>query len=278
LPTTAIRLTARPAPPSRSRFAPNTLQYLLRIPVSGLDISQTGETHNMDLAVGICEYGSSKQKFRFYSNDLPKTVSDQLFRTFQTEGIPYYVALSPLPDARRMRVVLLDESTGLSGAVDIPILPSDIAKAAETPTPLLAFPPPPRPASVPFLEIPDKGPILPQPKAMGSLSFRTPSGVLGSLDWNGDALLFRGDGTIDQAAAAFFDYALGDKFHCHSGSLVSGDPAGGAAALRFAFHNHSGRVAIADLKGEKPDYLGDLPVDPGAQPFFDQVWRLSHCQ
>jgi hypothetical protein len=33
-----------------------------------------------------------------------------------------------------------------------------------------------------------------------------------------------------------------------------------------------------DLKGEQPVYLGDLPVDPSAQSFFDQVWKSSHCQ
>jgi hypothetical protein len=37
-------------------------------------------------------------------------------------------------------------------------------------------------------------------------------------------------------------------------------------------------MLVVDLKGEQPVYVGDLPVDPGAQPLFEQVWKLSHCQ
>jgi hypothetical protein len=37
-------------------------------------------------------------------------------------------------------------------------------------------------------------------------------------------------------------------------------------------------MVVVDLKGEQPVYLGDLPVDPSAQSFFDRVWKTSHCQ
>jgi hypothetical protein len=37
-------------------------------------------------------------------------------------------------------------------------------------------------------------------------------------------------------------------------------------------------MVVVDLKGEQPVYVGDLPVDPSAQSFFDQVWKSSHCQ
>jgi hypothetical protein len=48
--------------------------------------------------------------------------------------------------------------------------------------------------------------------------------------------------------------------------------------MRFTFHNHNGKMVVVDLKGEQPVYLGDLPVDPSAQPLFDQVWKANHCQ
>ena len=80
------------------------------------------------------------------------------------------------------------------------------------------------------------------------------------------------------AANGFSNYAFGGRFHCQDGHFVGVDPADGQPALRFTFHNHSGKVVVVDLKGEQPVYVGDLPVDASAQPFFDQVWKSSHCQ
>jgi hypothetical protein len=83
---------------------------------------------------------------------------------------------------------------------------------------------------------------------------------------------------LDQAAKGFSSYAFGGRFHCQDGHFVAVDPADGDPALQFSFHNHSGKLVVVDLKGDQPVYLGDLPVDPSAQSFFDQVWKSSHCQ
>jgi hypothetical protein len=106
------------------------------------------------------------------------------------------------------------------------------------------------------------------------------SGASGTLDWKGDSLLYQpaGDMPLDKAAGGFSSYAFGGRFHCQDGHFVPVDPADGEAALRFTFHNHNGKMLVVDLKGEQPVYVGDLPVDPSAQPFFDLVWKSSHCQ
>jgi len=106
------------------------------------------------------------------------------------------------------------------------------------------------------------------------------SGTSGTLDWGGDSLLYRqeGDMPLDQSASGFSGYAFGGRFHCQDGHFVPVDPADGAPEMRFTFHNHSGKLVVVDLKAEQPVYLGDLPVDPSAQSFFDRVWKTSHCQ
>jgi len=83
---------------------------------------------------------------------------------------------------------------------------------------------------------------------------------------------------VEQAASGFSGYAFGGRFHCQDGHFVAVDPADGEAAQSFTFHNHNGKRVVVDLKGEQPVFLGDLPVDPSAQSFFDQVWKASHCR
>jgi hypothetical protein len=170
--------------------------------------------------------------------------------------------------------VVLDVSSGLTGAIDIPVSPAEIAKAAapvEPPAPV---------ATTPYLELPDKVKAPSPPRVVASLTFHLNSGASGTLDWSGDSLLYHpvGDMPLDQAANGFSSYAFGGRFHCRDGHFVAVDPLDGDPVMRFTFHNHSGKMVVVDLKGEQPVYLGDLPVDPSAQPLFDQVWKANHCQ
>jgi hypothetical protein len=87
-----------------------------------------------------------------------------------------------------------------------------------------------------------------------------------------------GDMPLNKSANAFSGYAFGGRFHCQDGHFVAVDAADGDPALRFTFHNHSGKVLVVDLKGDQPVYVGDMPVDSSAQTFFEQVWKGSHCQ
>ena len=171
-------------------------------------------------------------------------------------------------------MVVLDVSSGLTGAIDVPVFPSDIAKATAP------VPPPAPVVTTPYLELPDKAKGPSQPRLVESLTFRVNSGASGTLDWKGDSLLYHpaGDMPLEQAANGFSSYAFGGRFHCQDGHFVPVSSEEGEPALRFTFHNHSGKVVVVDLKGQQPVYVGDLPVDPSAQPFFDQMWKSSHCQ
>jgi hypothetical protein len=180
----------------------------------------------------------------------------------------------PSADTRRVRLVVLDVSSGLTGAIDIPVTSAELAKAAAP------VAPPAPVATTPYVELPDKAKGPPVPKVVASLTFLLGASASGTLDWSGDSLLYRheGDMPLNQAAKGFFGYALGSRFHCQDGHFVPVDPADGDAALRVSFHNRSGKVMVVDLKGEQPVYVGDLPVDPDAQSFFNEVWKSGHCQ
>ena len=272
LPSTAIHLSVQAAPPGQSGNSLGGLQYLLLISAAGLGSAQAGDSHSINLGLAMCEFGQKADSFRFSGSDMTKTVSDEIFKGWQAEGIPDRVGLTPAADARRIRFVVLDVSSGLTGAVDIPVLPSDIAKASAS------VPPPAPVVTTPFVELPDKQKAPAKPKPMASLVFHQTSGQSGFLDWSNDSVVFQGDFPIDQAAKAFFSYTFGNRYQCQSGRFVPVDPADGGPTLKFTFHNHNGKVATVDLKGGQPDYSGDLPVDSLAKSLFDQVWKSSHCQ
>jgi VWFA-related protein len=274
LPSTTIPLTVQAVSPGQNGSPQSGLQYMLLISPAGLGSVQEGGSYKLNVQVADCEFAQKNTIFRFNEKELTKTVSAEVFRNWQANGIPEHVALMPADDTRRIRLVVLDVASGLTGAIDIPVLPSEIAKARE-----LVQPPAPV-ATTPYLELPDKVRGSSSPKVVASLTFHLNSGASGTLDWSGDSLLYQpaGDMPLDQSASGFSSYAFSGRFHCQGGHFVPVDPADGEPALRFTFHNHSGKVVVVDLKGDQPVYLGDLPVDPSAQSLFDQVWKTSHCQ
>jgi VWFA-related protein len=274
LPSTAIPMTVQPFPSSPSENPQGGLQYMLMVSVAGLTSAQEGDKYTLNVRMADCEFAQKNTIFKFNERELSKTISGEVFRSWQSTGVPDHVAIMPAADTRRIRFVVLDVSSGLTGAIDVPVNPSEIAKSA---------PPAPPPAPIvttPYLELPDKVKPPSPPKVVESLTFHLKSGASGTLDWGGDSLLYRpeGDMPLDQSASGFSGYAFGGRFHCQDGRFVPVDPADGEPVLRFTFHNHSGKLVVVDLKGDQPVYLGDLPVDPSAQSFFDQVWKTSHCQ
>jgi VWFA-related protein len=274
LPSTTIPLTVQPVPPGQLGNSQGGLQYLLLISTSGLGTVQQGDSYNLNIKMADCEFANKNTIFKFNERDLTKTVSGDVFRSWQSTGIPDHVTLMPDPDTRRIRLVVLDVSSGLTGAIDIPVLPTDIAKAKE-PVRL-----PPAVATTPYLELPDKVKGSSAPKIVASLTFHLNPSVSGTLDWSGDSLLYNpeGDMPLDKAADAFSGYAFSNRFHCQVGHYVPVDPTDGEPVMRFTFHNHGGKMVVVDLKGDQPVYVGDLPVDPSAQSFFEQVWKEDHCQ
>ena len=274
LPSTTIPLTVQALPPGQSENPPGELQYLLLISSAGLGSAEQGGSYSLNVRVADCEFAQKDTIFKFNERELPKTVSGEVFHSWQSNGIPDHISLKPAADTRRIRMVVLDVSSGLTGAIDVPVRAEEIAKAAAP----LALPAPV--ATTPYLELPDKVKAPSPPKVVASVTFHLGAGASGTLDWSGDSLVYHpsGDMPLDQSAKGFSSYAFGGRFHCQDGHFVAVDPADGEPEMRFTFHNHNGKQLVVDLKGEQPVYVGDLPVDPSAQPLFDQVWKLSHCQ
>jgi VWFA-related protein len=274
LPSTTIPLTVQALPPSQSGNAQGGLEYLLLISAAGLASAPEGNSYSLNVRMADCEFAQKNTVFKFNQKELTKTVSAEVFRGWQKTGIPDHITLKPAANTRRIRLVVLDVSSGLTGAIDIPVPPSEIAKASEP-----VVPPAPV-ATTPYVELPDKVKAPSPPKVVASLTFHLNSGASGTLDWSGDSLLYHsaGEMPLPPAANGFSSYAFGGRFHCQDGHFVALDPADGEPVLRFTFHNHSGKMVVVDLKGEQPVFLGDLPVDPSAQTFFEQVWKSSHCQ
>jgi hypothetical protein len=274
LPSTSIPLTVQVVSPGQNGSPQGGLQYILLISASGLGSAQEGGSYNLNVRLADCEFAQKNTIFKFNERELTKTASADVFRSWQSTGIPNHIALMPAADTRRIRLVVLDVSSGLTGAIDIPVLPSEIAKAREP------VQPPAPVVTTPYLELPDKVKAPSPPKVVASVTFHLNSGVSGTLDWSGDTLLYHpaGDMPLGQAAKGFSSYAFGGRFHCQDGHFVPVDPADGEPLMRFTFHNHNGKMVVVDLKGEQPVYVGDLPIDPSVQPLFDQVWKSSHCQ
>lgn len=274
LPSTTIPLSVQPAPPVFNAGAQAGLQYMLLISAKGLGSQQEGGSYSLNVRVADCEFAQKDTVFKINERDLPKTVSGQLYSEWQSSGIPYHVALMPAADTRRVRLAVLDLSSGLTGAIDIPVSASEIAKATkpvELPVPV---------ATTPYVELPDKVKGSSEPKILASLTFHLGSNASGTLDWSGDTVLYRqeGDMPLDQSAGGFSSYAFGGRFSCRDGHFSPMNSSDDAPAMRFTFHNHNGKRVVVDLKGDAPVYVGDLDVDPSAQAFFDQLWKSSHCQ
>ena len=273
LPSTSIQLAAQAVPPQPpAGGGPVSPRYLFLIAPGGLSRVQIGSASGINAQAATCEFDAAGNSYQFATQQLAGTASDETLQKWQTQGLPDFVTLSPITAPHRVRFAVVDVPTGLTGAVDVTVRPEDAA--------IRPIAPPPPAAVSAVLAIPDRTGSLEQwqPRATGALTFSAPSGQSGTLDWNGNVLLYRGDLPMEQSASAFFDYAFGLKFTCSAGRLVPKDPAGAEAKLQFIVGNHDGKLATVDLKGEQPRYSGELPVDPTARTFFDRVWRLSHCQ
>jgi len=279
LPSTSIPLTVQSAPAGQTGDGQGGLQYLLRISAAGLGSPQDGGSYNLNVRLADCEFAQKDTVFRFNEREMPKNVSGEIFKSWQASGIPYRVALAPPPGTRRVRLAVLDVSSGLTGAIDIPVRASDLAKAAMA-RPAAPVAPAAPVVTTPYLELPDKVKGSSQPKVVASVTFHLGASASGTLDWSGDALKYvaAGDMPLAKSAGGFAGYAFGGRFHCQDGHFVPADSGDDEPLLRFTFHNNSGKVVVVDLKGDQPLYLGDLPVDPSAQSLFDEVWKSSHCQ
>lgn len=274
LPSTSIPLTVQPAPLSQAGDKPGALQYMLLISAAGLGAAQDGGSYNLNVRVADCEFAQKDTVFRFNEREMPKSVSGEIYKGWLKTGIPYHAAFMPSPNTRRIRLVVLDASSGLTGAIDIPVRPSDAAKAVSPAEPLAPV------VTTPYVEFPDKVKGSSEPKVIASVTFHFGGSASGVLDWSGDAVKYQANGEmpLEKSAVGFTGYAFSSRFRCEGGQFAPVDPADAAPLLRFTLHNNSGKLVVVDLKGDQPLYLGDLPVDPSGQGFFDEVWKSVHCK
>jgi VWFA-related protein len=274
LPSTSIPLTAQPGAAGTPAEPSGALQYLLLISAAGLGSLQDGGSYSFNVRLAECEFAQKDTVFRFHEAEMPKTVPAETYKSWQKTGIPYHAAFMPSAGTRRIRLVVLDVSSGLTGAIDIPVRPSDVAKAATPPAP-------PAPVvTTPYADLPDKVKGASSPKVVASVTFHLGPTASGTLDWSSDAVKYQsaGEMPMEKSAAGLASYLFSGRFHCDGGRFIPLDPSDAAPLLRFTFHNNSGKQVLVDLKGDQPLYLGDLNVDPTAQTLFDQVWKSAHCQ
>ena len=244
LPSTAIAISAQAAPSKN----PGQLDFQLVIPPGGVAIISDGASKRMNARLATCAYGPKGNTFAFSEQDLGGTLSDSAYAQLQSRGELAQLSVGTT-NINRVRVAVLDLTSGETGALDIPI----DSKLAAAPAP-----PPPAPAH---------------------LGFHDAVGHSGGLDWSGDALVYQGDLAIQQTAPAFFSSVFAKDFHCDAGALVPRDEAAPDPSLRLTFVNDAaGKSAIVDLKGGQPEYSGTLPIDGTAKPFFVRLWYLVHCQ
>ncbi len=270
LPSTAIPILVQALPTTE----PPALRYGLLMPADLVGVpapapaAGNGTTQiQLHIQYAACAYGAKTGPTAGALEDVSQDVTDDMAKAWQAQGIPIVLNVDPSPNLQRIRFVILDMISGLTGAVDVPVTAAQITAAANAPIP----------QAVPIVDIPDREAAPAQPKPQSALVFHA-GAQSGSLDWNGDALIYKGDLPVSQAAAGFFSYALGAKFVCRAGALVSQAADGPAPQLQFLFRNHNNRIAIVNLQGAQPDYRGDLPVDPTAEAFFAALTPLAHCQ
>jgi len=224
--------------------------------------------------MAACVYAKDGSTFRFYPRDVSRSFDSAGLQDVQEHGLRGFMDF-PYEETPRVRVAVLDEGTGLTGALDIPIRKEDLAFAVAVPssaaTAANASPTAPAASNAP-------NSVKPDPRKT-TIGFSVPSGASGTLDWGGDKMIYRGDLGIDQTAPAFFaQFYFNNGFHCEEGKLIPSDPSSSQPPrLLLTFENQNGLSATVNLEGVQPEYSGTLPVDDTAKAFFARLWYLCHC-
>ncbi|HXQ26206.1 MAG TPA: VWA domain-containing protein [Candidatus Acidoferrales bacterium] len=271
LPATSISLTAEAVPPLQAPGQTAQARYLLTISPTALSLEPEGGSRRLRLQMAICEYDPKGDKFQIFPRDLSGPVSEAVYKGWQERGIRSIFDFSAKDEDGRLRFAVLDVPSGMTGSVDVPAHPREFGAAPGAVAPEPAAAAPAAGATAPA--------VAPQRAVTTSLVFKSSSGATSKLDWKSETMQYTGDLDVAVGARAFFQQFLGGQFHCQAGTLVPNDSASAAVPkLAFAFESATAALAVVDLAGDEPKYSGALPVDSTAKPFFDQVWKLCHCQ
>jgi hypothetical protein len=271
LPSTAIPLSAVAVAPSQAPAKDAAqVRYMVTISPSGLSLPASGTSRELHLQMAVCEYDPKEGSFAFYPRDISQGVSDAGYQSLQANGLRNIFDYGPKLESRRLRFAVLDVPSGATGSVDVPAHPREFASM---PTSSPSNPSAPSPA------VAGGNPSAPPRQVVRSLSFKISSGKASKLDWRTEKLSYEGDLGVELAASAFFQKTIGGSFHCQGGTLLPNDAGSNAVPdLIFVFESLTGPAAQVDMTGSETKYSGSLPIDPTAKPFFDQVWKLCHCQ
>jgi VWFA-related protein len=282
LPSTSIGLTAEPVPPQQSSGHPSEARYLLTISPSALTLGPVGGTRQLGLQMAICEYDPKGDRFEFFPRDLSRPVPEAVYQGWQSHGIRNIFDYDAKPENPRLRFAVLDVPSGTTGSVDVPAHPHDLGSLPGPVVPVQGTAPAGGGAATPSQlsqAVPPLRPAASEQTVTTALTFRSSSGKASKLDWNAGKVTYQGDLGVEVGASAFFQKFLGGEYHCQAGNLVPNDPNSRAVPkLAFVLRGANGSAVLVDVTGTEPQYTGDLPVDPDGRAFFNQVWKLCHCQ
>lgn len=255
LPSTSIGLRAEPVRASK----PGQTRYLLSVSPRALSVTPAGGKLDLHLMLAVCEFAPRGGEFRVHARNLPEKFPERDAEKWQTHDVQKVIDYDPKADTQRLRLAVLDTSTGLTGSVDVPAHPKVVF-------------------DIPSLDGQQgAAPASGVSEVYSHLQFRAPDGATGGLDLSGDKIEYRGPLGVELSAPAFFQQVYGSSFQCRAAKLT---PETGSAEpnFKFAFKNSAGAIAVVDLSGAAPGYSGALPVDSSARAFFDRLWKLCHCQ
>jgi hypothetical protein len=133
LPSTGIPITAQAAGP----LGADSARYRVTISASGLTALPSGQSYEVDAEMANCVYKPDGGSFQFTTRNLSQTLSAVGYQALQAKGMSGYVNF-PATGASKVRIAVLDETSGLIGALDLVVRKSDFADSA--PSPALSAP------------------------------------------------------------------------------------------------------------------------------------------
>ena len=279
LPSTGISMTVEPvAGAQQASTASSGVRYLIAVSPRSLSLAPAlteGGPRKLSLRMAVCDYDPQGKSFQFFPRDLSMQVTDAVWSKLQERGVRNIFDYGAKAEDNRLRFAVLDVPSGATGSVDVPAHPREFGTL-------------PSEANVSSIGPAGTAPGLagtPAPAAAAprevvtALTFRSNSGKTGKLDWSEGKVTYGGDLGFELGASGFFQKYFGGQYHCQAGSLVSNDPnATTPPRLGLVLQGTNGASVLVDFTGTEPQYTGPLPVDEDARPFFEQVWKLCHCQ
>jgi VWFA-related protein len=253
LPSTSIALRAAALRAPKAGES----RYLLSVAPGALSVTPAGGKLDLKLKLAVCEFAQSGGRFRMYVRDVSQKFPQRDAEQWQKQDVQKVLDYAPKADTQRLRLAVLDTTTGLTGSVDVPAHPKVVFEVRA------------------LDEM--KGSETGVAELYSHLQFRASDGQTGGLDLSGAKMEYSGKLGVEVTVPAFFHQVYGSSFQCEAGKLTA-DRGSAEPNLKFVFKNPAGQIAMVDLAGQAPAYSGTLPVEASARAFFDRLWKMCHCE